>query len=66
MIETNSVDLESLGNLVLAYVRPSSAGEGFDRWSIHAADGSVIGFAPDRVLALGSILHRGLVPVSLH
>ena len=35
-------------------------------WSIHAADGNRIGFAPERSLAMAAILQNDLEPLSVH
>lgn len=35
-------------------------------WSIHAADGSHIGFAPDRELAIAAVRQHDLEPYSVH
>ncbi len=35
-------------------------------WSIHAADGTQIGLAPDRDLAFASVRQHDLEPMSVH
>lgn len=58
-------EFRDLGKMLLAYVRPGEA-EGVSGWTIHGADGAVIGFATERDAALGAILQHGMEPVSLH
>lgn len=58
-------ELRELGKMLFAYVRPSIS-DGTPGWSIHAADGEVIGFATERAAALGAIIQHGMEPVSLH
>ena len=66
---TDSVDLSpqdfrELGRMLVAYVRPAVS-DGVSGYAIHGADGAVIGFAPDRLSAVGAILQHGMDPVSL-
>ncbi len=35
-------------------------------WSIHSADGNNIGFAPERSLAMATIVQNELEPLSVH
>jgi len=35
-------------------------------WSIHSADGSSIGLAPDRGLAFAAVIQHDLEPLSVH
>ena len=58
-------DLRELGRMTVAYVRPAVS-EGVPGYAIHGADGAVIGFAPDKTMAIGAILQHGLDVVSLH
>lgn len=57
---------KALGNMEVAYVRPAVAENGAAGFAIHAADGSVIGFALSRDQALGAIVQHGMEPVALH
>ena len=58
-------DLRELGRMMVAYIRPAVS-EGVPGFAIHGADGAVIGFAPDRLNAIGAILQHGMECVSLH
>ena len=58
-------DLRELGRMMVAYIRPAVS-EGVSGFAIHGADGAVIGFAPDRLNAIGAILQHGMECVSLH
>ena len=58
-------DLAVLGLQGVAYVRPVAA-EGGIGYMIHAADGTEIGVAQSRDLAIASIRQNDLEPVSLH
>ncbi|CAA7618015.1 DUF1150 family protein [Magnetospirillum sp. SS-4] len=58
-------DLASWGVPIVAYVRHvGPAGEG--GWSIHAADGTPIGAAPDRASAFLAVRQHDLEPLSVH
>ena len=58
-------DLANWGVPVIAYVRHMGAkGEG--SWSIHAADGTQIGEAPDRATAFAAVRQHDLEPLSVH
>ena len=61
----SSRDLALLGLNAVAYVKRISVNDqvGF---SIHAADGSQIGMAPDRATAFAGIRQHDLEPVSVH
>ena len=61
----SSQDLQELGRMMVAYIRPAVS-EGVPGFAIHGADGAVIGFAPDRLNAIGAILQHGMECVSLH
>lgn len=70
MTSTHSVteetfDLATLGLEHLAYIRAAEM-DGTQGFSIHAADGRIIGFAPDRSKAIGAIKQHEMEPVSLH
>ncbi len=58
-------DLRELGRMTVAYVRPALS-EGVPGFAIHGADGAVIGFAPEKAMAVGAIIQLGLELVSLH
>ena len=58
-------DLRELGRTMMAYVRPAES-DGVSGYAIHSGDGVVIGFAPDRISAIGAILQHGMECVSLH
>ena len=58
-------DLRELGRMLVAYIRPAVS-EGVPGFAIHGADGAVIGFAPDRLNAIGAIRQHGMECVSLH
>lgn len=58
-------DLANLGLPVVAYVRHDGpAGSGV--WSIHAADGTHIGAAPNRDTAFAAVRQNDLEPLSVH
>jgi len=64
-----SLDAETfktLGNMQVAYMRAAITAEGAAGIAIHAADGSVIGFAANREQAIGAIIQHGMEPVALH
>ncbi len=54
-------DFAAWGMPELAFVK--RAGE---HWSIHAADGTQMGLAPDRDLAFAAIRQHDLEPMSVH
>ncbi|MEK9967962.1 MAG: DUF1150 family protein [Ferrovibrio sp.] len=54
----------NLGAPDLAYVRPVSTTEG-PAWGIYAANGTQLGFAPDRALAFAAAVQNDLMPVSV-
>ena len=58
-------DLAVLGLQGVAYIRTIEA-EGRDGYMIHAADGTEIGVAQSRELAIATIRQNDLEPVSLH
>ncbi len=58
-------DLANWGIPEIAYVRHvGPVGEG--GWTIHAADGTPIGAAPDRDTAFAAVRQHDLEPVSVH
>jgi hypothetical protein len=59
------IDLKTLGLEDLAYIRPAEM-DGVAGFSIHAADGRVIGFAADAPKALGAIKQHEMEAVALH
>jgi hypothetical protein len=71
MIETEKtlprpeVNLANLGQAVVAYVRPVPSPTGV-QFTIHAADGQILGVAPDQSAALGAIIANGLRPIRLN
>ncbi len=56
-------DFAAWGMPELAYVKQAGDGDG---WSIHAADGTQMGLAPNRDLAFAAIRQHDLEPVSVH
>ena len=62
---SGAADLRDLGRMMVAYIRPAEA-DGVQGFAIHGADGTVIGFAPDRSTAIGAILQNGMEFVSLN
>lgn len=58
-------DLQELGKMMVAYIRPAVS-EGISGFAIHGADGAVIGFAADRLNAIGAIREHGMEFVSVH
>ena len=56
-------DFAAWGMPELAFVRRAEDGDG---WSIHAADGTQMGLAPNRDLAFAAIRQHDLEPVSVH
>jgi len=71
MQQAMSVEMfANLGAPDLAYIRPitvehGEGGEG-DAWGIFAANGSQLGWAPQRDLAFAAAVQNELVPVSVH
>jgi hypothetical protein len=59
------VDLAEIGKLEIAYVKPARS-DGIDGFAIFGADGKVIGFAPERDLAIAAIMQNGMELVSVH
>ena len=64
-IGSTPVDLAELGRLAVAYIKPAQA-EGVDGFAIFDGEGSVIGFAPDRDLAIAAIMQNDMEYVSVH
>jgi hypothetical protein len=61
----SAADLANWGVPIVAYVRHvGPAGQG--GWSIHAADGTPIGAAPDRASAFLAVRQHDLEPLSVH
>jgi hypothetical protein len=61
----SAADFANWGLPVVAYLRhEDNGGEG--GWSIHAADGTVIGAAPSRDTALAAIIQHDMEPMSVH
>lgn len=58
-------DLAGLGLAEVAYLRPTVI-DGQSGFAIHSANGRVVGFAPDRAVALRLIRDNDLEAVSLH
>jgi len=58
-------DFASWGVEEVAYVRQAVV-NGKDTWAIFAADGTVIGVAPDRVMAFAAARQNDLEPLSVH
>lgn len=55
----------NLGAPDLAYIRPVEIPEGMG-WGIFAANGTQLGWAPERNLAFAAAVQNDLVPVSMH
>ena len=49
----------------VAYIKRVVSEEGI-RWSIHGADGTNIGIAPERSVAFAAVKQHDLDPVSVH
>ena len=60
-----SQDLATMGVQQIAYIRPTLI-NGVAAFSIHAADGTQIGIAPNRDVAFAAVVQHELEPVSLH
>jgi hypothetical protein len=58
-------DFAQLGMEQVAYVRPALM-NGKRGFSIHAADGTPIGAAPNTELAAAAIVQHEMVPLALH
>lgn len=58
-------DFAAMGMQQVAYVRPALI-NGVPAFTIHAADGSQIGVAPNRDVAIAAMIQNELEPVSLH
>lgn len=54
----------NLGAPDLAYIRPVQTPEG-PAWGIYAANGTQLGFAPERDLAFAAAVQNDLLPVSV-
>jgi hypothetical protein len=69
MTSTNSInlseqDLAGLGMHRMAYLREAKM-DGIQGFAICAADGSVIGFAPNRVKAMAAVMQNDMELVSV-
>ncbi|RAU23648.1 DUF1150 domain-containing protein [Paramagnetospirillum kuznetsovii] len=60
-----TADLASWGLPIVAYVRHQGE-QGAGSWTIHAADGTTIGAAPDRATAFAAVRQHELEPLSVH
>lgn len=58
-------DLSAWGLDDVAYVKRTVVNDQ-EGWSIHAADGRHIGYAPDRELAFAAVRQHELEPFSVH
>jgi len=58
-------DFAAMGMQHLAYIKPAVV-NGVSAFTIHAADGTQIGMAPNRDVAFAAVLQHELEPVSLH
>ncbi len=59
-------DFVSYGAQHMAYVRRTEDENGLAYWSIHAADGTQMGAAGSRELALAAIRQHDLEPLNAH
>ena len=58
-------DFAAMGMQHLAYIKPALV-NGVSTFTIHAADGTQIGMAPNRDVAFAAVVQHELEPVSLH
>lgn len=58
-------DFASWGLQDVAYVKRITVNDQ-EGWSIHAADGSHVGYAPNRELAFAAVRQHELEPYSVH
>jgi hypothetical protein len=63
--EMSLADFALWGLPEIAYVKRTVT-EGEDGWSIHAADGTQMGLAPNRDVAFAAVRQHELEPVSVH
>lgn len=61
----SEADFANWGLPEVAFVKRMRADD-MDGWSIHAADGTQMGFAPSRDLAFAAIKQHELEPLSVH
>lgn len=61
----NAADFALWGTPGIAYFKHEGR-EGEGAWSIHAADGTVIGAAPTRETAFAAIVQHEMEPMSVH
>ena len=61
----SSGELAVLGMQYLAYIKPVVA-NGETAFAIHAADGTQVAVLPDREIALATVRHHDLEPMSVH
>ena len=59
-------DFANYGLQHMAYVRESVDENGEAAWTIHAADGTMMGAAGDRATALAAVRQHDLEPISVH
>lgn len=59
------IDLESLGLSEVAYLRKATV-DGIDGYSIHAANGIAIGFAPEENSAIAAVMTNDLELAPVH
>ncbi len=58
-------DFAVMGMQQVAYIKPTVV-NGVTAFTIHAADGTQIGIAPNRDVAFAAVVQHELEPVSLH
>lgn len=61
----NATDFANWGMPAVAYFKHED-NDGQGGWSIHAADGTVIGAAPTRETAFAAIVQHDMEPMSVH
>jgi hypothetical protein len=59
-------DFATWGMPDMAYVKRVVARDGAESWTIHAADGTQMGAAPNREVAFAAVRQYDLEPVSVH
>ncbi len=60
-----AADLASWGVQDVAYIK-AALNDGGPVWSIHSADGTQLGIAPDRDVAFAAVRQHDLEPLSVH
>jgi len=63
--QISASELAQLGVSQLAFVKPVQI-EGGNAFAIHAADGTPIGLAPSRDLAVAAVIQHEMVAASVH